>query len=194
LLSDFYRHNTLATNALEFLNKANKFATGDLMDAALEQFAYTLHTQEYVEIDQLEPDFLLRALQKRHQLSLTSNRWDSENISCLIALCTLHYKDRMSRSLFYKLTDARYIPFIDQEAALQLLTTETELKYWEDSNNFSSLQGRCLQSLLKDWEGLIAKFESDTAFWKALRAIDGGVLAFLLMHATRMKDSNVHNE
>ena len=193
LLSDFYRNSTSPENdTLDFINESsNRLLSGGVLDAGLEKFACTLHTMEDIDVKELEPEFLLQALKKRKSMSLTCNRLDSENISCLVALCTLHYKSQLSRKFFYELTHAEYIPFIDQEAALQLLTIETEQKYWEDTDNFSGLQVRCVQSLLKDWKGLRAKFESDTAFWKVLRSIDSGpVLSFLLMHATRMKDAS----
>jgi hypothetical protein len=184
MLANFYKENTLAANVVEFMNEARKFESDDMLDAALEQFAYNLHTVEYVQEDQLEPDFLCRALKKRKALALPSNRWDSENISCLVALCSKHYKHQLTRELFYKITDDEYIPHLDQEAALQLLVVEEELKFWRDTESFSNLQSRCIRSLLLDWKGLRKRFDSDTAFWKALQQLSPCVLAILLMHST----------
>jgi hypothetical protein len=184
MLANFYKENTLAANVIEFMNEARKFESDDMLEAALEQFAYALHTVEYVQEDQLEPDFLRKALKKRKALALPSNRCDSENISCLVALCSKHYRHQLTRELFYKITDDEYIPHLDQEAALQLLVVEEELKFWQDTESFSNLQSRCIRSLLLDWKGLRGRFESDTAFWKALQKLSPCVLAILLMHST----------
>ncbi|KAL3924613.1 MAG: hypothetical protein SGILL_000942 [Bacillariaceae sp.] len=150
----------------------------------METFARTMHTLEVVDEGKLEPLYLLKVLKKRKELNLTSTKIDSENISCLIALCTRHYRDQLTRKIFYKLTQEVYIPRIDQEAALQLLTVETELGYWTDTDNFSTVQARCIQSLLSDWTGLRQKFESDAAFWKTLRELSPNVLGILLMQST----------
>jgi hypothetical protein len=184
MLATFYKENILATDVIDFMNEARKFESDDMLEAALEQFAYALHTVEYVQEDQLEPEFLLKVLKKRKTLALPSNRSDSENISCLIALCSKYYKHQLTRKLFYKITDEEYIPHLDQEAALQLLVVEEELKFWRDKESFSNLQSRCIRSLLLDWKELRERFESDTAFWKALQKLSPGVLAILLMHST----------
>jgi hypothetical protein len=184
MLPKFYRDSTLAFNVIEFINEAKKFETSGMLDSAIEQFAHAMHTIEFIEEDQLEPEFLLRAMERRKALKLPMNRWDSENISCLIALCTKHYKYQLTRSLFYKLTHEDYIPFVDQEAAMQILTVEAELNLWSDPDNFSCVQGRCIRSLLGDWAGLRGKFESDSGFWKTLRKLSPSILGILLMHST----------
>jgi hypothetical protein len=185
MLANFYKDYTpLAANVIEFMNESRKFESDDMLEAVLEQFAYNLHTVEYVQEDQLEPEFLRKALEKRKTLALPSNRWDSENISCLVALCSKHYKHQLTRELFYKITDDEYIPHLDQEAALQLLVVEEELKFWWDTESFSNLQSRCIRSLLLDWKGLRRRFDSDTAFWEALQKLSPCVLAILLLHST----------
>jgi hypothetical protein len=184
MLSKFYRDKTLAFSVVELINESKKFESEDTLESALKQFSQTMQDNESVDEKELEPTFLLRALKKRKELKVPMNRWHSENISCLVALCTQHFKKQLTRSMFYKLTLEEHIPFIDQEAALQLLTVEAEQGYWEDSDNFSSVQGRCIRSLLSDWIGLRNKFESDTAFWKTLRRLSPSILSIILMHAT----------
>jgi hypothetical protein len=183
-LATFYRETTMPFNVMEFIQGAKKFENQEMLDSGMEQFALTMHTLEYVEEEKLEPAFLLEALKKRSEMKLNKSRADSENISCLVALCTKHYKDKLTRSLFYKLTQEAYIPKIDQEAALQLLTVEAQLGYWKDTENFSTVQARCIQSLLSDWKGLRLKFGSDSAFWKTLRGLSPNVLGILLMQST----------
>jgi hypothetical protein len=184
MLSKFYRDKTLAFNVVELINEATKFESEDQLESALEEFAQTMHNNEYVDADQLEPTFLLKALKKRQELKVPMNRLNSENISCLVALCTQNYSKQVTRSMFYKLTLDEHIPFIDQEAALELLIVEAEQGYWEDNDSFSSVQGRCIRSLLSDWIGLRNKFESDTTFWKTLRRLSPSILSILLMHST----------
>ena len=62
--------------------------------------------------------------------------------------------------------------------------SETEEGYWTDTDNFSTVQARSIQSLLSDWVGLRQKFESDAAFWKTLRDLPPNVLGILLMQST----------
>jgi hypothetical protein len=184
MLCNFYRETTLAFNGVEFINEAKKFDSDGLLKSALHQFAHGMHTTEYIQEDQLEPSFLLQALELRKTLEIPCNRYDSENISCLVALCTQNHKHSINRSLFYKLTHGDYIQYIDQEAALQLLTVEAEMDFWKDTDNFSSVQGRCIRSLLADWTGLREKFDSDAAFWKCLKKLSPSILGILLMHST----------
>jgi len=184
MLAKFYRETTMPFNVMEFIDGAKNFENKEMLNSGIEQFAQTMHTLEFVEEEKLEPHFLLKALKKRKELKLTRTKRDSENISCLIALSTKHFKNKLTRSTFYKLTQETYIPHIDQEAALQLLTVESELQYWTDTDNFSTVQARCIQSLLSDWKGLRHKFESDGAFWKTLRGLSPNVLGILLMQST----------
>jgi hypothetical protein len=109
---------------------------------------------------------------------------DFETVSCLVAICVKQNKEKLSRTLFYQLTSKNYIPHIDQEAAIEFLTIEEELGFWTDCNNFSSLQSRCIRSVLANWEGLRKKFASDEAYWKRLRKISPSILGILLMHAS----------
>jgi hypothetical protein len=184
MLATFYRETTMPFNVMEFIQGAKKFGNQEMLDSGIEQFALTMHSLEYVEEEKLEPAFLLKALKRRNDLKPRTSKADSENISCLVALCTKHYRAKLTRSLFYKLTQEAYIPNIDQEAALQLLTVETQLGYWDDTENFSTVQARCIQSLLSDWKGLRLKFGSDSAFWKTLRDLSPNVLGILLMQST----------
>jgi hypothetical protein len=184
MLSNFYRETTMPFNVVEFIDGATTLQSKDMFNSGIEQFAQSMHTLDYVEEEKLNPFFLLKALKKRKELGISQTKKDSDNISCLIALCTKHYKDKLTRPIFYKLTQEAYIPYIDQEAALQLLTVESELQYWTDTDNFSTLQARCIHSLLSDWVGLRQKFESDGAFWKTLRGLSQNVLGILLMQST----------
>jgi hypothetical protein len=118
-------------------------------------------------------------------MGLEDNKVDSENISCLVALCVQQNQDKLTRKMFYSLSSELYIPHIDQEAALQLLTTEQELGYWTDSDTFSSVQSRCIRSLVADWAGLRKKFQSDELYWKALRNLSPSILGVLLMQASK---------
>lgn len=184
MLCKFYRETTLAFNAVDFINEARKLDSNEMLETALDQFARKMHAAEYVEEKNLEPNFLLQALKRRKALKIPSSQWDSEIISCFVALCTKHHKGALTRSLFYKLTHVDYIPNIDQEAALQLLTVESESGFWDDNDSFSSVQGRCIRSLLADWNGLREKFDSDAAFWKSLKRLSPSILGILLMHST----------
>lgn len=184
MLTTFYRETTMPFNVMEFLQGAKKLNNQEMLDSGIEQFALTMHSMEYIEEEKLEPGFLLKALRRRKDLKLRTSTIDSENISCLVALCTKHYQTKLTRSLFYKLTQEAYIPAFDQEAALQLLTVETQLGYWEDTENFSTVQARCIKSFLSDWTGLRHKFGSDDAFWKTLRDLSPNVLGILLMQST----------
>ncbi len=137
-----------------------------------------------VENEIMEPTALLQVLMQKRGLGTETEQVDSENISCLVALCMQQNKDRLKRTLFYKLTSKEYIPHIDPEAALQLLTIEAELDFWQDPDNFSSLQSRCIRSLLANWDVTRKKYKSDEDYWRALRKISPGVLAILLMHTS----------
>lgn len=153
----------------------------------VERFAKSMHRLEFVEEEKLDPTFLLRALKKRKELGLSGSslsKRDSENISCLVALSTKYHCQTLTRSTFYRLTQEEHLPHIDQEAALQLLTIEVERGFWTDTDNFSTVQARCIQSLLADWKGLRQKFESDGAFWKTLRGLSPNVLGILLMQSS----------
>ncbi|KAL3902636.1 MAG: hypothetical protein SGARI_005743, partial [Bacillariaceae sp.] len=185
MLTKFYKDKMTPFRVLEEETRDPKSVEdeGDVV-SEMENFAKAMHTLDYVDEAKLEPTYLLKTLKKRQEMKLTTSKLDSENISCLIALCTKHYRDKMNRKVFYKLTQERYITHIDQEAALQLLTVETEEGYWTDTENFSTVQARCIQSLLSDWTGLRQKFESDAAFWKTLRELSPNVLGILLMQST----------
>jgi hypothetical protein len=187
MLSTFYLETTLAFNVGESIDRAKKCETDGKHVSALstlDQFVHGMHTVEYIDEEEVEPEFLLKALVRRKALKLSKNKSDSENISCLVALCTEQYKDKMNKSFFYKLTHAEHIPFIDQEAALQLLMVEAELDIWKDGDSFSSLQGRCIRSLLSDWAEVRNKFESEKLYWKTLRRLSPSILGILLMHST----------
>jgi hypothetical protein len=191
MLTSFYRDTTTPFRTLESNESAgNKLNSSKMVKSDIEQFAEIMHTLEFVDEIQLEPSYLLKALKKRKEMNLTKTKEESENISCLVALCTKHYKDKLTRTSFYKLTQEEFIPHIDQEAALQLLTVESELQFWTDSDNFSTLQARCIQSLLADWKGLRTKFESDATFWKTLRGLSPNVLGILLLQSAGSKQEN----
>jgi hypothetical protein len=185
MLTNFYRDKMTPFHVLEENDRSEKsIKVKGNVASEIESFAKTMHTLEFVDEAKLEPSYLLKTLKKRKEMNLNTTKQDSENISCLIALCTKHHRDKMTRKVFYKLTQESYIPQIDQEAALQLLTVETEEGYWTDTDNFSTVQARCIQSLLSDWKGLRQKFESDAAFWKTLRELSPNVLGILLMQST----------
>lgn len=136
------------------------------------------------ESEIMEPSALLQVLKQKQELGTEIKQVDSENVSCLVALCIQQNKDKIKRTLFYKLTSKDYIPYIDPEAALQLLIIEAELDFWQDPDNFSSLQSRCIRSLLANWEVTRKKYNSDEEYWNALRKVSPGVLAILLMHTS----------
>lgn len=186
MLTKFYRDKTTPFHFAESTTRTNEKGHQSKEEAAspAEQFARDMHTLEYVDELKLDPHYLLKALKKRDEWNLTMTKHDSENISCLIALSTKHCRNKLTRAIFYKMTQEIYIPYIDQEAALQLLTVETELEYWTDTDNFSSVQARCIQALLSDWHGLRKKFDSDGDFWKTLRGLSPNVLGILLMQST----------
>jgi BTB/POZ domain len=193
MLTKFYRDQTMPFHVLdESITTTTTLTTGgkklivnkEMTKNEIEKFARTMHTLEFVDETKLEPHYLLKSLKRRKEIGFAESKQDSENISCLVALCTKHYREKLTRSMFYKLTQETYIPHIDQEAALQLLTVETELGFWTDTDNFSTVQARCIQSLLSDWKGLRRKFESDGAFWKTLRGLSPNVLGILLMQST----------
>jgi hypothetical protein len=193
MLVTFYRDTTIPYDVTKLIDGAKKFENKDMLRSGMEQFARTMHTLEYVEEQNLDPLFLIMALKKRKALQVNSTKKDYENISCLVALSTKHYKSKLTRSLFYKLTQEAYIPLIDQEAALQLLTVERELQYWTDTDNFSTVQARCIQSLVSDWSGLRRKFESDSIFWRTLKRLSPNVLGVLLMHSTGTTEEGSHH-
>ena len=141
MLCDFYRQTTMPFNVTEYLMDGSVGSSAsktlqvrnnnkEVLHSGIEQFAKTMQTLDFVEEEKLDPMFLLKALKKRKELKISQTKKESENISCLIALSTKHYKNKLTRSIFYKLTQEAYIPYIDQEAALQLLTVESELQYW----------------------------------------------------------------
>ncbi|KAG7366960.1 BTB/POZ domain containing protein [Nitzschia inconspicua] len=199
MLTKFYRDQTMpfhvmdgSPNAATMPSTRGKkvLVSGERSKNEMEKFARSMHELEFVDETKLEPAYLLKTLKRRKEMNLTESKRDSENISCLVALCTKHYREKMTRSFFYKLTQESFIPHIDQEAALQLLTVETELGFWTDTDNFSTVQARCIQSLLSDWKGLRRKFDSDGAFWKTLRGLSPNVLGILLMQSTRTSQGN----
>ena len=123
-------------------------------------------------------------LEHRKEMDVDTKKTDFEILSCLIAMCVKENKEKLTCEQFYKLTSNDYIPHIDQEAAVEFLAIERERRFWTDSNSFSSVQSRCIRSLLANWEGLRKKFPSDEAYWKSLRRISPSILGFLLMHAS----------
>jgi hypothetical protein len=134
--------------------------------------------------ESLGPKALLKVLEQRKKMRIDTKTTDFEIVSCLIAMCLKENKEKLTRTMFYKLTSKGFIPYIDQEAAIEFLTIEEELGFWKDHNNFSSLQSRCIRSVLADWEGLRGKFPSDKAYWGSLRKMSPSILGILLMHAS----------
>jgi hypothetical protein len=63
ILCHFYCKTTLAFNDTKFINEAQKFDSDGLLKLALDQFAHGMHMAEYIQEDQLEPSFLLQALE-----------------------------------------------------------------------------------------------------------------------------------
>jgi hypothetical protein len=149
----------------------------------LSQIAEILPTIVQVDSSRLEPENLLTILKERWKTNHQPNNADSEIISCVIALCIEKHKEKMTQAIFYQLTSKEFIPHIDQEAAIPILTFEEELGYWKDRDAFSSVQTRCASSLLSDFEGFRKSFVSDKDCWEALRGIAPSVLALILMHA-----------
>jgi hypothetical protein len=149
----------------------------------MSQVAELLPTMEEANGSLLEPENLLRLLKQRHKEHPEPNRADSEIASCLVAFCIEKYKSELTRDVFYQLTRREYMTYIDQEAAIRILTAEVELDYWKDPDNLSSVQTRCTRSLLEDFEGFRNSFGSDDDCWKALRGLAPNVLALLLTHA-----------
>lgn len=132
----------------------------------------------------MEPTALLQVLKQKRALSADFSKLDSENFSCLIALCIQQNRDKIDRAMFYKLTSKEYMPHVDPEAALQLLLLEVELEFWTEADSFSSLQSRCIRSILANWDVTRKKYPSDEHYWKALRKLSPAVLAILLMHTS----------
>lgn len=195
-LSSFYHENTLVFTAEENNKDAistsssakNKTPMPKLFqkktESPLDKFARSMPTVKYVEDEQLELGYFLDALSRRKALKLSVSPNESKSISCLVAMCAEHNKKVLARKLFYKLTHKEYIPHINQEAALQLLTIEASCRFWTDVEKFSSLQGRCIRSLLSDWAGLRRRFKTNEAYWKSMRQLSPNILGILLMHSS----------
>lgn len=94
-----------------------------------------------------DPEFWLDLLQ---QTTITSNL--SRHVSTLIAkFCQ---QNEVDAATFKKLTDDKYLPEIDADAALPLMDAESEIAFIPNASRLSILQKRCVDAIARDWKSL----------------------------------------
>lgn len=102
-------------------------------------------------LEQMDPSFFLRIL--------SNPEVDTCSVSCqmstlLVKYCQIH-KDELTKELFEALTDRKYIPQIDREAAVALLELEVAIcgvESKESGPSSSCLQKRCIKVLALHWK------------------------------------------
>eukprot|EP00934_Nitzschia_sp_Nitz4_P007285 Nitzschia sp. Nitz4//scaffold30_size153850//612//3638//NITZ4_002754-RA/size153850-augustus-gene-0.64-mRNA-1//-1//CDS//3329547190//7275//frame0 len=113
-------------------------------ESPMDAFARSMATIKYIDDAQLQLEYFIQVLERRKQLNITSSTAESKNISCLVAMCAEHNRKSLTRRLFYKLTHKDYIPHINQQAALKLLTIEEGCRFCATKNIPSSTLPRVM--------------------------------------------------
>lgn len=141
----YYEHALLVQNH-KILGMASKFCAEHI--AEIDTNSRLLHVPD--------PAFWLNVLHNR-----TTTEDFSRHMSKLIAAFCCNNKS--DASAFAKLTQAKYLPDIDSQAALALIDLEREI-ICPDTHSLSNLQKRCLDALSRNWsEGLNTSNEETLA-------------------------------
>lgn len=142
----YYEHAFLEQNH-KILGMASKFCAEHILE--IDTTSRLLHVPD--------PEFWHNVLHNR-----TTTDDFSRHMSKLIAVFCRNNKndsnDVIDATVFAKLTQAKYLPHIDSQAALALIDLEREI-ICPDTHSLSNLQKRCLDALSRNWGGLDASNE-----------------------------------
>lgn len=125
-------------------------------------------------LQQMDPTFFLRIL--------SNPNVDTCSVSCqmsmlLVEYCQIH-RHELTKELFEQLTDRKYIPQIDRDAAVPLLEMEVAICAGKDGGPSSScLQKRCIKVLALHWKDFA---ENDKMPSSTLQKLPSAVLVELM--------------
>jgi hypothetical protein len=115
-------------------------------------------------LERMDPSFLLRIL--------SNPDVDTCSVSCHLSMLLVDYfqihHEEVSKELFRELTDRKYIPQIDRDAAAPLL--ELEMAICGEENGPSCLQKRCIKVLALYWKDF-AEHDKMPSFHKLPSAV-----------------------
>jgi hypothetical protein len=161
----------------------------------------------------IDPDFWPRILEN---LSVTIPRMEtvwltvqsniniakqqSLHASCLVTESCKLNKESLDTDLFDALTDAKFLPHIDETCATDLLALHDFYRDVQDkqqatttnkNTDLSSLQLRCVSAIAKNWRGLAVSANESTDFLKEQNPV---VLAELLKLSLKHANSELEEE
>ena len=130
----------------------------------------------------IEPKYLtmiLDVLHVKHFMFSLGIDYVSEMV---IECCNAH--PGMDQETFVTLTSETFLPNVPVEGIVRLL--EKEAQFCEDSNEITSLQKRCIDSLLDNWEYFSFQFPSKDEMSAALTSLPKIVLAQVLVQISAL--------
>ena len=175
---EFHKNDMTLDNISTYIQDAAVFHDESILKLAATKCLDNLQQlADETLLQQMNPSFFLRIL--------SNPEVDTCSVSCqmstlLVEYCQIH-KEELTRELFEALTDRKYIPQIDREAAVALLELEVAICGGESeettSPSSSCLQKRCIKVLALHWKDFA---EHDNMPSSTLQKLPSAVLVELM--------------
>jgi BTB/POZ domain len=122
MVEDYYRNHLQMINLVEYISAAQRHAAPSLLDIAVEKSVEQLLEMDPRTARQLEPLFLLQILESNQALG---ERLYGFHASQLVVECALgEHRHKLTKDLFYQLTDKELLPYMESKAAVHLLSLD----------------------------------------------------------------------
>jgi hypothetical protein len=122
MVEDYFRNHLRMINLVEYISAAQRHAAPCLLDIAVEKSVEQLLEMDPHTARQLEPVFLLQILESNQALG---NRLYGFHASQLVVECALgEHCDKLTKTMFYQLTDKEILPYMESKAAVHLLSLD----------------------------------------------------------------------
>ena len=192
-ITAFYSKNVSPKNFATFMAFAVQMKAGQLIVATKSKMGSLIAGQPQ-NASRLAPRFLVRVLEvnrkelrakafnnpriNQNTFKLASYQW-----SKAVHSCVNKNKDGMNKRLFKDLTSEDVLPAISPSVALPLLMFEKH--FHGNQDEYTSLQKRCVTSIIANWEVFKQGFPSMGEMTAALQSLPSEVLAAILITSRR---------
>lgn len=185
---EFHKKDMRLDNISTYIADASVFHDETTLRLAATKCLDNLQLMDSNLLQQMDPTFFLRIL--------SNPEVDTCSVSCqmstiLVQYCQIH-RDELTKDLFEQLTDRKYIPQIDREAAVPLLELEvvncSSNNEEEENSSSSCLQKRCIKVLALHWKDFAEHGEMPTS---TLQKLPTAVLVELMEKTILVAKQNI---
>ena len=188
---EYHKNDMTLDNIGTYIADAVVFHDETTLSLAAHKCIDNLQAMDQHLLEQMDPTFFLRILSNPEVDTCSV----SYHLSILLAkYCQIHHYE-LTPELFHQLTDRKYIPQIDREAAVPLLEMEAVICGRERngatiSQSTSCLQKRCIKVLALHWKDFA---DNDSMPTSTFHKLPSSVLVELLEKTLLVAKQNVHD-